>query len=314
MKILVTGGCGYIGTILIKQLLKIGHKVISIDTQWFGNYLPKHKNLKNIKTDIKDIEKVSLKGVNTIIHLASISNDPMAEIDKNLSWETSVLGTELLIRHALKNKVKRIIYASSGSVYGIKKERKVNEKLSLKPISLYNKVKMCTERLILSYKKSIEVFILRPATVCGYSPRMRLDVAVNALTFSALKNKKIKVFGGSQIRPNVHIDDMVGSYIFFINSKKNNAGIYNIGFENKSILNIAKDIRNKIATKIEVNKKSNDPRSYRLDSSKILKAGFKPKKKISDAIEEIKYNFDKGILKDKKSFHSVKWLKNEIVR
>ena len=154
MKILVTGGCGYIGTILIKQLLKIGHKVISIDTQWFGNYLPKHKNLKNIKTDIKDIEKVSLKGVNTIIHLASISNDPMAEIDKNLSWETSVLGTELLIRHALKNKVKRIIYASSGSVYGIKKERKVNEKLSLKPISLYNKVKMCTERLILSYKKN----------------------------------------------------------------------------------------------------------------------------------------------------------------
>ena len=220
MKILVTGGCGYIGTILIKQLLKIGHKVISIDTQWFGNYLPKHKNLKNIKTDIKDIEKVSLKGVNTIIHLASISNDPMAEIDKNLSWETSVLGTELLIRHALKNKVKRIIYASSGSVYGIKKERKVNEKLSLKPISLYNKVKMCTERLILSYKKSIEVFILRPATVCGYSPRMRLDVAVNALTFSALKNKKIKVFGGSQIRPNVHIDDMVESYIFYKFKKK----------------------------------------------------------------------------------------------
>ncbi len=280
MKILVTGGCGYIGTILIKQLLKIGHKVISVDTQWFGNYLPKHKNLKNIKTDIKDIEKVSLKGVNTIIHLASISNDPMAEIDKNLSWETSVLGTELLIRHALKNKVKRIIYASSGSVYGIKKERKVNEKLSLKPISLYNKVKMCTERLILSYKKSIEVFILRPATVCGYSPRMRLDVAVNALTFSALKYKKIKVFGGSQIRPNVHIDDMVESYIFFINSKKNSEGIYNIGFENKSILNIAKDIRNKIATKIEVNKRSNDPRSYRLDSSKILKAGFKPKKKL----------------------------------
>ena len=161
---------------------------------------------------------------------------------------------------------------------------------------------MCTERLILSYKKSIEVFILRPATVCGYSPRMRLDVAVNALTFSALKNKKIKVFGGSQIRPNVHIDDMVESYIFFINSKKKNAGIYNIGFENKSILNIAKDIRNKIATKIEVNKRSNDPRSYRLDSSKILKAGFKPKKKISDAIEEIKYYFAKGILKDKKAF------------
>jgi len=314
MKILVTGGCGYIGTVLIKKLLKLGHKVISVDKQWFGNYLPKNKNLTNLKLDIKDIQKISLKGVNTIIHLSSISNDPMAEIDKNLSWETSVLGSEILTRHAVKSKVKRIIYASSGSVYGIKKEKKVNESLSLKPISLYNKVKMCTERLILSYNRSIEVFILRPATVCGFSPRMRLDVAVNALTFGALKNKTIKVFGGSQIRPNIHIDDMVDAYIFFLKSKKKLQGIYNLGFENKSILSIAKLIKSKIKSNINIYKNSNDPRSYRLSSSKILKVGFRPKKTVSDAIVELKNLFDEGVFKDNKKFHSLKWLKNEITK
>tara|TARA_B100001093_G_scaffold478237_1_gene506211 strand:- start:4093 stop:5037 length:945 start_codon:yes stop_codon:yes gene_type:complete len=314
MKILVTGGCGYIGTVLIKKLLKLGHKVISVDKQWFGNYLPKNKNLTNLKLDIKDIQKISLKGVNTIIHLSSISNDPMAEIDKNLSWETSVLGSEILTRHAIKSKVKRIIYASSGSVYGIKKEKKVNESLSLKPISLYNKVKMCTERLILSYNRSIEVFILRPATVCGFSPRMRLDVAVNALTFGALKNKTIKVFGGSQIRPNIHIDDMVDAYIFFLKSKKKLQGIYNLGFENKSILSIAKLIKSKIKSNINIYKNSNDPRSYRLSSSKILKVGFRPKKTVSDAIVELKNLFDEGVFKDNKKFHSLKWLKNEITK
>ena len=312
MNILVTGGCGYIGTILIKKLLKLGHKVTSIDTQWFGNYLPKNKNLKNLKLDIREIEKVSLKKINLIIHLASISNDPMAEIDKNLSWETSVLGTELLMRQAIKFKVKRIIYASSGSVYGIKKEKKVHEKLSLKPISLYNKVKMSTERVILSYKDNIDVFILRPATVCGFSPRMRLDVTVNVLTFNALKNKVIKVFGGSQIRPNVHIDDMVDAYIFFINAKKKLKGIYNIGFENKSILNIAKNIKKKIDSKISVIGNNRDPRSYRLDSSKILSVGFKPKKSIDDAISELKYMYMKKKITNNLRFHSVKWLKKII--
>jgi nucleoside-diphosphate-sugar epimerase len=312
MNILVTGGCGYIGTILIKKLLDLGYKVISIDTQWFGNYLPRHKNLKNLKLDIRDIEKLSLKNIDSIIHLASISNDPMAEVDKNLSWETSVLGTELLMRQAMKYKIKRIIYASSGSVYGIKKEKKVHEKLSLKPISLYNKVKMSTERVILSYKNKIDVFILRPATVCGFSPRMRLDVTVNVLTFSALKKKIIKVFGGSQIRPNVHIDDMVNAYVFFLKAKKKLQGIYNIGFENKSILKIAKCIKKIINSKIDIVPNNNDPRSYRLDSTKIIKIGFKPKKTIENAIEELKKCYEKKILKDRKSYHSTKWLKHAI--
>ena len=178
MKILITGGCGYIGSNLVPYLLNKNHKIINLDTQWFGNYLPRHKNLKNIKLDISNIHKIDLKGVKCVIHLASVSNDPMAEIDKNLSWETSALNTMKLMEHIKKFKIKRIIYASSGSVYGINNKKKITEDTELNPISLYNKVKMVTERILLSYSKNIELFIIRPATVCGFSKRMRLDVSL----------------------------------------------------------------------------------------------------------------------------------------
>ena len=233
----------------------------------------------------------------------------MAEIDKNLSWETSALGTLELMNFAIKKKVKRIIYASSGSVYGIKKEKEVTEDLSLKPISLYNKVKMVTEKVILSYKNEIETFIVRPATVCGFSRRMRYDVSVNALTFSALKNNVITVNGGSQIRPNIHINDIVNLYIFFLKKDKKYAGIYNAGFENISIIQLAKKIKKNIPSKIIVKKENFDPRSYRVSSKKLLKIGFKPKYTINDAIKEMKDKFEKGILKDNPKFHSINWLK-----
>ncbi len=312
MKILVTGGCGYVGSILIPKLLQKGHKVISIDIQFFGNFLPKNKNLKNIKMDIRDLNRLSLKKIDTIIHLASISNDPMADLDKNLSWETSSLGTLSLINFAFKHKVKRIIYASSGSVYGIKYEKKVHEKLSLKPISLYNKVKMVTERVLMSYKKEFEIFIIRPATVCGYSKRMRLDLTVNALTFAALNKKKITVFGGKQIRPNIHINDLCNLYIFLLKTNKKNAGIYNAGFENLSVLNIAKKIKKKIDCKIKIISQKIDLRSYRLDSSKLINIGFKPKNNIQNAIDELKILYKKKILVNKPYFHSVAWLKKTI--
>ena len=243
-KILVTGGSGYKGVKLIKALIEDGYKVINIDKNIFGNYFIDHKNVKNYKIDIKDISKIDIKDVHTCIHLASIANDPMTDLDPTLSWETSALGSYILMEHLIKNKVKKIIYASSGSVYGIKKEKRVTENLSLKPISTYNKVKMVTERIILSYKEKIDVIIIRPATVCGFSPRMRLDLTVNMLTFQALKNKEITVFGGKQKRPNIHIDDIVQIYLFFI--KKNKRGIFNAGFENLSILQIAKNISKRI--------------------------------------------------------------------
>jgi|TARA_B110001450_G_C17651274_1_gene493386 nucleoside-diphosphate-sugar epimerase len=312
MKILVTGGCGYIGSVLIPKLINDGHNIISVDTKWFGDYLPIHKRLKNIKSDISNISNLNIKKIDCCIHLASIANDPMAELDKSLSWETSALNTYNLMEFLKKIKTKRIIYASSGSVYGISEKAKVSENTPLKPISLYNKVKMVTERVILSYSDNIETFIVRPATVCGYSPRMRLDVTVNALTFSALSNREIKVFGGKQVRPNIHIDDMCDIYKFFLKVNKKYNGIYNAGFENKSILDIAKFVKKVIPSKINIFKDLSDPRSYRLDSTKIIKIGFKPKKKIHNAIDEISEKYSRGILKQQANFHSLKWLKKII--
>ena len=310
-KILVTGGSGYQGVKLIRNLVDEGFQVINIDNNLFGNYFLKHKKVKNYQLDINQIYKINLKNVYACIHLASIANDPMVDLDQSFSWETSALGTMVLMEHLKKHKVKKIIYASSGSVYGIKKEKKVTENLSLKPLSTYNKVKMVTERVLLSYKKYLNVIILRPATVCGYSPRMRLDVTVNMLTFHALKNKKITVFGGKQKRPNVHIDDLLSAYMFFL--KKNiSSNIYNIGFENLSIIDIAKKISKIIKSKIIIKKNSNDARSYNLDSSKLLKTGYKPTKNISDAVLELKELYEKNILKDKANFHSIQWLKKKL--
>ena len=189
MHILITGGCGYTGTLLTNDLLKNGHRVTVIDTQWFGNYLKKKNNLKIIKKDIRAIEQVSFKNVDTVVHLANIANDPSAELNPNLSWEVNVLATKKLIEKSIKSKVKHFIFASSGSVYGIKKEKNVTEDLTLVPISTYNKTKMVAERILKSYEKQIKIHSIRPATVCGFSPRMRLDVSVNMLTFQALKKK-----------------------------------------------------------------------------------------------------------------------------
>ncbi len=312
MNILVTGGGGYTGIVLVNKLLNLNYKVTVVDTFWFGFFLKKHKNLKVFKSDVRNISEINLRGVDAIIHLASIANDPMSELDKNLSWETSSLATMQLVEKAIKFGVKRIIYASSGSVYGIKNEKNVTEKLSLKPISLYNKVKMITERVLLSYKDKINIYIVRPATVCGYSKRMRFDVTVNALTYSALKNKLITVNGGSQIRPNIHIEDLTDLYIFFLKKSKKICGIYNAGFENLSILNIAKKVQKRIPSKIKIIKKNFDPRSYRLDSSKLLKIGFKPKYTIDDAIIEIQRRFNNRQIKNNPKFYSINWLKNLI--
>ena len=312
MNILITGGSGYVGSALIPKLLEKGYKVVNIDIGWFGNNLPKHKNLKNYKNDYCEIEKIKVGKIDAVIHLASIANDPMALIDKNLSWETSALKTKILLDFMVKKKIKRFIYASSGSVYGISKEKNVSEKNILKPISLYNKVKMVTERVIISYHDKIDYFIIRPATICGLSKRMRLDLTVNALTISALKNKQINVFGGKQVRPNIHIDDMCDVYIFFTKCKKKFKGVYNAGFENKSIIEIAKIVQKKIPSKLKIIKDKTDPRSYRLNSQKLINIGFNPKKNIGFAIEELKQNFLKSNFKFKESFYSLKWLKKKL--
>lgn len=313
--ILVTGGGGYVGTNLVNELLSENYIVTVLDTFWFGNNLKKHKNLKIIKKDIRGINKKDLKKIECIMHLASIANDPAAELDAKLTWDVNVLATYKLINLAINQKVKKFIFASSGSVYGIKKEKRVTEDLSLEPVSEYNKSKMIGERILLSYKKKIDLTILRPATVCGYSPAMRLDVAINALTFGALQNNLITVFGGKQIRPNLTMFDMIKAYKFSLKRKFKKDRpihkiIFNLGFENLSIMNMAKRIQKilKSNSKILI-KSTNDPRSYRQNSDRIIKEGFTPQKKIEDAILEIKNQFEKKKISKKDKFYRINTLK-----
>mgnify|MGYP001268384377 FL=1 len=309
MKILITGGCGFIGSILVNQLLEQKHDVTVVDTQWFGNFLTKHKNLIIKKKDFRDLNIEEFNKIDSIIHLANIANDPGVELNPLLSWDVNVLGLKELLHNAIKKKVKQFIFSSSGSVYGIKKEKKVTENLDLVPISIYNKTKMIAERVILSFNSpTFKTHIIRPATVCGYSPRMRLDVSVNMLTFQALKFKKITLFGGTQIRPNIHISDLSRTFVHFIKKPNLPSGFYNAGFENLSLLELSKMIQKKIPCDVKI-KNLFDPRSYRLDSSKLLKTGFSPNFRVIDAIEEITEKYKKGFLKNEASFYTVKWMK-----
>ena len=306
MRLLVTGGCGYKGSVLVPKLLKAGHDVTVLDIMWFGNSLPSHPNLRVIKGDVRDIERIDLDGIEAIIHLSSVANDPCGDLDPKLTWEISCLATMQLADRAARKGVGRFIYASSGSVYGLKEEERVVEDMTLEPLSEYNKTKMVGERVVLSYADKMVVQIVRPATVCGYSPRMRLDVAVNLLTMQALSKGEITVLGGAQTRPNIHINDITDLYLFFLDHPEH-TGVYNAGFENLSILDIAERITKYIPVNIVV-KESNDPRSYRVNSDRLLATGFRPKKTVDDAIREIIEKYQAGELKDEDRYYNLKWM------
>jgi len=312
MNILLTGGCGYKGTVLVPKLLSQGHTVSVLDTMWFGNFLLPHPNLTVIKGDVRNVEDISFDGIEAIIHLSSVANDPCGDLDPKLTWEISALATMQLADKAARYGVQQFIYASSGSVYGVKDEDQVTEDLELKPISEYNKTKMVSERVLLSYAEKMAIQIIRPATVCGYSPRMRLDVAVNLLTMQALSNGKITVLGGEQTRPNIHIDDITDLYVFLLN-RPDVIGIFNAGFENISILNIAHLVSKQIPAQILV-AKSSDPRSYRVNSEKLLATGFRPKKTVENAISEIVEKFHSGVLKDEDHFYNLRWMEKKVLK
>jgi nucleoside-diphosphate-sugar epimerase len=309
MKILVTGGCGFVGTVLAAQLIQDGHQITLVDTQWFGNHLKPHPRLTVLKQDTRDVNGIPLEGVDTLIHLANIANDPGVEMNPTLSWEVNVLATQQLADRAVRAGVKQFIFASSGSVYGVKDDPQVTEDLELVPISAYNKTKMVAERVLLSYVDAMQVHCIRPATVCGYSPRMRLDVSVNMLTMQALKNGKMTVFGGDQTRPNIHINDMVGVYRHFLAKPDLPSGCYNAGFENISILDIAKKVASKVSAEIVVSE-SNDPRSYRQNSDKLLATGFVQTATVSDAIDDVIAKFKSGELVESDQCYTVRWMKH----
>ncbi|NVK33323.1 MAG: SDR family oxidoreductase [Rhodobacteraceae bacterium] len=307
MKILVTGGAGYKGSVLVPKLLNLGHHVHVLDTFWFGDFLGEHENLSKQVGDVCNVDEIDLNDIDTIIHLSSIANDPCGDLNQTLTWEVSALSTMQLADKAKRTgNVSQFIYASSGSVYGLKDEDQVTEDLPLTPISAYNKTKMVSERVLLSYASDFVVQIVRPATVCGLSPRMRLDVSVNMLTMQALTNQKITVFGGQQMRPNIHIEDICNVYLHFLQHPEF-TGIYNAGFENVSIMQIAELARRYANADIAVTE-SNDPRSYRVNSDKLLATGFKPTKTIEDAVQEIAAAYRAGQLLNEPHFHNLNWM------
>jgi nucleoside-diphosphate-sugar epimerase len=311
MRILVTGGCGYVGSVLVPQLLSDGHNVLVIDDQWFGNFLPSHPELAIRKKSINQIDDADLNGIEAVIHLANVANDPSVELNPTFSWEVNVLHTTQFLELCKRAKsVKKFMFASSGSVYGVKSEPNVTEELSLVPISAYNKTKMSAERVCLSYAEYFDVICVRPATVCGVSPRMRFDVVVNMFVLQAFTKSKITVLGGEQVRPNIHIDDMACVYTHFLGKNGLGSAIYNAGFENISVMDIAKMVQEVFKVEIEV-KPSNDPRSYRQDSTKLLETGFVRKKSVSDAISEIATKLKNGEIKDDERWHTVKWMTSE---
>lgn len=310
MKILVTGACGYKGNVLVPKLLAAGHDVVAFDIMWFGNDLPQHPRLQVVQGDVRHIDTIPLNGIQVIIHLSSIANDPAGDLDPKLTWEVSALATMQLADKAVRQGIQRFIYASSGSVYGLKDEAQVTEDLTLVPLSEYNKTKMVAERVVLSYENDMVVQIVRPATVCGLSPRMRLDVSVNMLTMQALTRGEITVLGGDQTRPNIHIDDITDIYLFLL-ERPDVTGVYNAGFENLSIRRIAEMACEKAEAKITV-LPSNDPRSYRVNSDKLLATGFQPKKTVENAIDEICMAYRNGKLKDQERFHTLKWMQKTV--
>ncbi len=307
-KILITGGAGYVGSTLVPLLLKSKYYITVVDTFWFGNYLPKNKRIKIIKKNILTLRNKDMKGVHTVIHLASVANDTASDLNPKLTWEISCLGTKHLCDLAKKNKIKKFIFASSGSVYGIKKEKKVTEKLKCEPISDYNKTKIIAEKVIESYKKYFKYYIIRPSTLYGYSPRMRLDLTMNILTKQAALKNKISVFGGKQWRPFLHVRDMASIYLFFI--KRNlPQGVYNASSGNLRVIDKARIIK-KLSKNCKIKiKKINDIRSYRLSSDKLLKLGFKFKNELLPSLKEMFLMFKNKEIKDLPNFYSLRWIK-----
>jgi len=320
----ITGGGGYVGSRLVPAMLDFGYKVIVYDTFYYGNYLNQNNNLISINGDIRDKDKLSSsipEGAD-VLHLACISNDASFALNPDLSRTINYEAFVDLVNIAKKNQVKRFVYASTSSVYGVSEADNITEDHPLKPITHYNTYKAKCEPILLQEENKIfQPVIFRPATVCGYSPRMRLDLSVNILTAHAITKNIITVFGGTQRRPNLHILDYIDACILLLNSNDVVGKTYNIGNENMTLAEIAKLVRSTLAevdpkfSNIEITTTpTDDIRSYHIDSSRIFREiGFKPTRTISDAVKEIYFAFvnkDIDINIDLNKYHNVKTLLN----
>ena len=305
-KVFITGGAGYVGAVLVPHLLKNDYFVTVLDLMIYGlDVLPKHTNLRIIKGDIRDtkILKKEIPGHDSVIHLACISNDPSFELNPSLGKSINLDAFNPLVKISKKSGVSRFIYASSSSVYGIKKEFNVHEEMILEPLTDYSRYKADCEILLNKFKsENFVVTTIRPATVCGYSPRQRLDVVVNILTNLAYHKKEISIFGGAQLRPNIHINDMADAYQVLLEAPKEkiNGKVFNAGYENQSVKELADIVKTVIGKDVTlITTPTDDDRSYHISSKKIeLELGFKAVRSIKDAVEDLKKAFDKKMLTD----------------
>jgi len=305
-KILVTGGGGYVGACLVPELLASGYEVNVLDLFMYGDdVIDAHPKLKIFKGDIRDAGLVrdSLLGCDSVIHLACISNDPSFELNPDLGRSINLDCFRPLVEMSREQGVSRFIYASSSSVYGVKEEKDVHEEMSLEPLTDYSKFKAQCEEILSEYQsENFTTVTIRPATVCGYSRRQRLDVVVNILTNLAYHKRSIKIFGGAQLRPNIHIKDMVAAYLLLLEKPAELiAGkIYNAGYENHSVEQLGQMVVDVIGDDVKIEQvPTDDNRSYHVSSSKIQRElGFTAKHSIKDAVEDLKISFEKGLLED----------------
>ena len=303
-RIFITGGAGYVGAMLVPRLLEEGFAVTVLDLMIYGEEVLKpHPNLTIIKGDIRNEEllKEILPGNNAVIHLACISNDPSFELNPKLGKSINLDAFRPLAEISKQSGVQRFIYASSSSVYGIKEEHDVHEGMSLEPLTDYSKFKADCEQILAELQSDeFTTVTIRPATVCGYSPRQRLDVVVNILSNLAYHNRVISVFGGKQLRPNIHIADMVESYLVMLKAPKEKiAGeVFNVGYENQSVLELAEMVQQVMGEDVKlVATPTDDNRSYHVSSKKIAeRLGFVPQHSIREASEDLKKAFDAGLL------------------
>ena len=299
MRVLVVGGAGYVGSQLVTMMVNRGIPTRVLDTFWFGDKVLKNiHSLEVVKGDIRNLNSVrqALFGIDTVIHLACISNDPSFDLNPDLGKSVNLASFLPFLRECKNFGVRKFLYASSSSVYGIKQEPFVTEELTLEPLTDYSKYKAECEEILLNEDLGQMIkCIVRPATVCGYSPRQRFDLVVNILTASALTNGTITVMGGGQYRPNLHIDDMAECYISLLSSEdvKINNQVFNVGGDNLTLDQIALNVRDVLGKDIPIQvKQTDDMRSYRIESRKIKHAiGFMPKKSVRDAISDLVISF-----------------------
>jgi len=302
--IFITGGAGYVGAVLVPHLLEKGFTITVLDLMIYGeDVFSAHSNLNAVKGDIRDqaLLKKLIPGHNAVIHLACISNDPGVELYPELGRSINLDAFRPLVEISKSAGVDRFIYASSSSVYGIKKEPDVHEEMILEPLTDYSRFKADCEKILTEYQsEDFTTVTIRPATVCGYSPRQRLDVIVNILTNLAYHKREISVFGGEQLRPNIHIKDMVDAYMVLLNTPKEKiAGkIFNAGDENQPVKKLAEIVKSVVGKDVKlITTPSNDNRSYHISSRKIkVELGFKTKHTIKEAVSDLCDAFDNNLL------------------